>query len=56
MNLNSHLFELRKKHETLSAEIDIEQQRPAGNGLHISDLKRKKLHLKQEIVRISEQV
>lgn len=55
MNLDSHLNELRSKHQSLSRRIEEEERRPAGNDLEISSLKRKKLHIKEEIARISSQ-
>lgn len=56
MTLSSHLTELRKKHQTLSEKIEQEQRHPAANDLDITDLKRQKLHLKEEIARISAQL
>jgi hypothetical protein len=56
MNLSSHLAELRKKHEILSEKIEAEQRSPGSSDLHISELKRQKLHLKDEIARISHEM
>ena len=56
MSLDSHLSELRKKHETLSGKIEIEQRSPGSNDLTVADLKKEKLRLKEEIERISAQV
>ncbi|MSU88187.1 DUF465 domain-containing protein [Rhodobacteraceae bacterium 2CG4] len=53
MNLGSHLNELRKKHEVLSKKIEEEQRRPGSDDLEITDMKRQKLHIKEEIERIS---
>lgn len=53
MNLESHLTELRTKHQHLSDIIEDEQRRPGSDDLEISALKRKKLHIKEEIERIS---
>ena len=53
MNLGSHLNELRKKHEVLSRKIEEEQRRPGSDDLEITDMKRQKLHIKEEIERIS---
>lgn len=55
MSLSSHLNELRKKHQTLSDTIESEQRQPAADDLTITQLKRKKLHLKDEIERLSTQ-
>lgn len=53
MSLDSHLSELRKKHQNLSAIIEAEQRQPAADDLSIKQLKQKKLHIKDEIERIS---
>ncbi len=56
MSMSSHLTELRKKHETLSEKIEIEQRSPGSDNLNISELKKEKLQLKQEIERVAAQV
>ena len=56
MSLTSHLSELRKKHESLSGKIEIEQRSLASNDLTVADLKKEKLRLKEEITRIAAQV
>lgn len=53
MSLDSHLTELRKKHQNLSDIIEAEQRAPAADDLSIKQLKLKKLHLKDEIERIA---
>lgn len=53
MNLDSHVTELRSKHLVLSKQIEDEQRRPASNALEVTDLKRRKLYLKEEIARIT---
>jgi len=53
MSTGSHLVELRRKHQALSAEIESEQKQPAADELSIKKLKLKKLHIKQEIERLS---
>jgi hypothetical protein len=54
MSLGSHLSELRKKHQALSKIIEAEQRNPASDDLNIKQLKLKKLHLKEEIVRLTD--
>ena len=54
MSLSSHLTELRKKHENLSAKIEEEQRHPGASDLVIAQLKRQKLHLKDEIEQLSQ--
>ncbi len=55
MSLNSHLAELNERHRTLEHEIENELLSPSGDDLRITELKRKKLRLKEEIERLSEQ-
>ena len=54
MSLTSHLQELRKKHEALSQMVERAQRTPSVDGLHIADLKKQKLKLKEEITRLSQ--
>ncbi len=56
MSLSSHLSELRRKHESLSDKIEVEQRSPGSDTLSIAELKKEKLLLKEEIERISAQV
>lgn len=56
MSLTSHLSELRKKHESLSGKIEVEQRSPGSDDLNVADLKKEKLRLKEEIERIAAQV
>ncbi|MDD9976997.1 MAG: DUF465 domain-containing protein [Boseongicola sp.] len=53
MSLSSHLQELRKKHATLSEEVEAAQRSPATDDLMITSLKKQKLKLKEEIERLS---
>lgn len=53
MNVESHLDQLRNKHEELKALIKEEERRPGVNHLEISALKKKKLLVKEEIARLS---
>ncbi|MEO0822179.1 MAG: DUF465 domain-containing protein [Pseudomonadota bacterium] len=53
MSLDAHVHELRKKHEALAREIEHKQRRPASDDLEITEMKRKKLLLKDEIARLS---
>lgn len=52
MTLSSHLEELRKKHQTLSEKVEEAQRSPGTSDFHITDLKKQKLRLKEEIERI----
>ncbi|WP_375280046.1 YdcH family protein [Pseudooctadecabacter sp.] len=53
MSLTSHLQELKKKHESLSNAVEVAQRSPGVDDLEISRLKKQKLHLKEEITRLS---
>ncbi|MDX5351294.1 MAG: DUF465 domain-containing protein [Paracoccaceae bacterium] len=53
MTIASHLVELRKKHETLSEQVEQAQRSPAVDALKIAELKKQKLRLKEEIARLS---
>ena len=56
MTLSSHLDHLRQKHESLKAKIREEERRPSTDHLDIVAMKREKLHVKEEISRLSRQV
>ena len=53
MTIASHLVELRKKHETLSEQVEQAQRSPGADALKIAELKKQKLRLKEEIARLS---
>ena len=53
MSMTSHIQELRRKHATLSEQVELEQRKPAADGLHIAELKKQKLKIKEEIERLS---
>jgi hypothetical protein len=52
MSLESHLAELERRHADLERRIAEEMSHPSVNSLEVSDLKRRKLQLKDEIVRL----
>lgn len=52
MSLSSHLEELRKKHQTLSTQVEEAQRSPGVSDLHITELKKQKLKLKEQIERL----
>ena len=56
MAIESHLAELEKRHQALEAEIDEALAHPSADDLHIRELKRKKLHVKDEIERLKHDV
>jgi hypothetical protein len=53
MSLNSRVQELRKRHQALSEEVEKALLSPSIDDLEITDLKKQKLRLKEEIERLS---
>ena len=53
MSLNTHLTELKRKHQHLSLEVEQAQKAPGVDGLQVVTLKKQKLRLKEEIERLS---
>lgn len=53
MSLTSHLTELRKKHETLSQEVEAKSRQPATDSITLTEMKKRKLAIKQQIERLS---
>ncbi len=53
MSLSSHVEELKKKHLTLSNQVEEAQRAPGSSDLEIAELKKQKLRLKEEIARLS---
>ena len=53
MSLTTHIQELRKKHQSLSVQVEEMQRSPGVSDLEIASLKKQKLHLKQQIERLS---
>jgi hypothetical protein len=56
MSLSTHLAELERKHRSLDTEIEREQQHAHADDQRVSVLKRKKLQLKDEIVKLREEL
>jgi hypothetical protein len=52
MTMEAHLSELERKHQALEAELAEELTHPSSDDLKIRELKRRKLHVKDEIERI----
>lgn len=53
MSLSSHVQELKKKHQTLSDNVEELQRNPGTDDLEIVRLKKEKLALKEEITRLT---
>jgi hypothetical protein len=52
MAIESHLAELEKRHRALEQEIAEALAHPSTDNLQIAELKRKKLHVKDEMARL----
>lgn len=53
MSVESHVQELRRKHQSLSTQIEAALRSPGMDDLAISQMKKEKLRLKEEITRLS---
>ncbi len=56
MAIESHLAELEKRHQALEQEIEEALTHPSMDNLQIAELKRKKLHVKDEIARLRHEI
>lgn len=54
MSLSSHLQELKRKHQSLSLQVEEAQRKPAVDDLEVAALKKQKLHLKEKIERLQQ--
>ena len=54
MAIESHLAELERRHQALEQEISEALAHPSTDGLKIAELKRRKLHVKDEIARLKQ--
>lgn len=52
MSLSSHVEELKKRHQTLSEQVEQIQRAPGSRDGEIAELKKQKLRLKEEISRL----
>jgi hypothetical protein len=56
MSIDSHLSELVRRHQAIEEAILAETNHPAADDIKVHELKRKKLHLKDEIERLKQQM
>ena len=56
MAIESHLAELERRHQALEQEITEAMTHPSTDDLEIAQLKRKKLHVKDEFARLKHAV
>lgn len=54
MNTEAHVETLKAKHAGIKEAIHEESQRPVPDSIRISELKREKLRIKDEIARLGE--
>ena len=52
MSVESHLAELERRHEALKREIQEAQSHPSFDEFEVTQLKRRKLHIKDEIAKL----
>ena len=55
MAIESHLAELERRHQALEQEISEALTHPSTDALKIVELKRRKLHVKDEIARLRQE-
>jgi len=55
MSVESHLAELERRHEALKREIEEAQTHPGFDELEVASLKKRKLHVKDEIAKLKHQ-
>ncbi|QIB33401.1 YdcH family protein [Ancylobacter pratisalsi] len=54
MSMQAHVTELERRHQALEKELRAEVTRPSSDEVRVTDLKRRKLLLKDEITRLKE--
>jgi hypothetical protein len=55
MPVESHLAELERRHQALKQEIQEAQSRPGFDEFEVTNLKRRKLRLKDEIAKLKQE-
>ena len=55
MSMESHLAELERRHQVLESQIEEALAHPSTDTLTLSELKRRKLVLKDEIARLKDE-
>jgi hypothetical protein len=53
MSVQSHIAELERRHAALERELDEANQHPSVDGVALTELKRQKLALKDEILKLT---
>lgn len=52
MSLQGHIVELQRRHEALEKEIEKEWSHPAADEQKVAELKRRKLQLKDQMLKL----
>lgn len=52
MSVSSHVEELRRKHQALEGQVEAAQRSPGMSNQEITELKKQKLKIKEEIARL----
>lgn len=52
MSVSSHVEELRRKHQALEGKVEAAQRSPGSSDQEITELKKQKLKIKEEIERL----
>ncbi|HXY58617.1 MAG TPA: DUF465 domain-containing protein [Methylocystis sp.] len=55
MSLHGHIVELQRRHEALEREIEEEQNHPSSDDAKVTELKRKKLQLKDQMKKLEQE-
>ena len=53
MSIQSHIAELERRHAALERQIEEAAQHPSVDPVEVKELKRRKLHIKDEITRLN---
>lgn len=53
MSIQSHIAELERRHAALERQLEEAAQHPSVDPIQVKELKRRKLHLKDEIARLT---
>lgn len=56
MNMSAHISSLNTRKNNIDAEIEYEMKRPMPDFIRLSELKRKKMAIKEEVKVISREV
>jgi len=55
MAIESHVAELERRHQALEKQIEDALNRPGTDPLKLAEMKKRKLHLKDEIFRMKDE-